>query len=224
MKNKFTLLLLLTVGGFANSLAQDKFIEVMVNDTISLKPLSYEFQVTSGLKFEYDYENPNTKDEFSEKLRQSEEKIDSLLEKLGYEFRLSGNPEANITMEPTDKKNFMVKIKDSVQKEDFKTRMKQEGINFYMTDVKYENKDMKIREIYIRLLKKAKERAELIGELSGRKVGEIIQISESKSEFGIISSFIENFSYSRSYGGTSTSFSFNKGVIEKSILVKYSVK
>tara|TARA_R110002051_G_scaffold325069_1_gene425580 strand:+ start:1228 stop:1902 length:675 start_codon:yes stop_codon:yes gene_type:complete len=224
MRNKFILLLLLTIGGFGTSFAQDKFIEVMVKDTITLKPISYEFQVTSGLKFEYDYENPNMKDEFSEKLRLSEEKIVSLLKKLGYEFRLSGNPEANVTMESTDKNNFMVKIKDSVQKEDFKTRMKQEGINFYMTDITYESKDTKIREIYIRLLKKAKDRAELIGELSGRKVGEIIQISESKSDFGMISSFIENFSYSRSYGGTSTSFTFNKGVLEKSILVKYSVK
>ena len=210
--------------GLGTSYAQERFIEVMVKDTVTLKPISYEFQVSSGLKYEYDYENPNAKNKFSEKLRQSEEKIVSLLKKWKYEFRLSGNPEAYFTMEATDKRNYMVKIKDSVQKEEFKARMKQEGINFYMTDVKYENKETKIRQIYTRLLKKAKERAELIAELSDRKIGEIIEISESKSEFSIISSFIENFAYSRSNGSSSTSFQFNAGVLEKSVLVKYSIK
>ena len=224
MKNNLILLLTLILFGFGATFAQEKFIEVMVKDTVSLKPISYEYQISSGLKFEYDYENPNSKNEFSEKLKQSEEKIISLLEKWKYDYRLSGNPEVSFTKELTDKNNFMVKIKDSVQKEEFKKRMKQEGINFYITEVIYENKETKVKEIYTRLLIKAKERAQLIADLSGRKLGEIIEISESKSEFGVITSFIENFAYSRSYGGSSTSFQFNAGVLEKSILVKYSVK
>ncbi|MBQ4804551.1 hypothetical protein J8L88_16945 [Aquimarina sp. MMG015] len=65
MKKNLTLLLILALIGFENSSAQEKFIEVMVKDTIKLKPLSYEYQVSIGLKFEYDYENPNTKNEFS---------------------------------------------------------------------------------------------------------------------------------------------------------------
>jgi hypothetical protein len=224
MKNNLNLLLTFVIFGFGTSFAQEKFIEVMVKDTISLKPISYEYQISSGHKFEYDYENPNSKDEFSEKLKQSEEKIVSLLEKWEYDYRLSGNPEASYTKELNDKTNYMVKIKDSVQKEEFKTRLKQEGINFYITEVKYENKETKVKEIYTRLLIKAKERAQLIADLSGRKLGEIIEISESKSEFSVITSFIENFAYSRSYGGSSTTFQFNSGVLEKSILVKYAIK
>ena len=224
MKNNLILLLTFVILGFGTTFAQEKFIEVMVKDTVSLKPISYEYQISSGLKFEYNYENPNSKNEFSEKLKQSEEKIISLLKKWKYDYRLSGNPDANFTKELTDKNNYMVKIKDSVQKEEFKTRMIQEGIEFYITEIKYENKETKIREIYTRLLIKAKERAKLIAELSGRKLGEIIEISESKSEFSIISSFIENFTYSRSNGGSSTSFQFNAGVLEKSILVKYSAE
>lgn len=222
MKNYLALILSLILCGIYNISAQEKFIEVMVKDTISLKPISYEYQVSSGLKFEYDYDNPNSKKEFSEKIRQSEEKIVSLLEKWGYQFRLSGNPEANVTIDPTDKRNYMVRIKDSVQKEEFKTRMKKEDINFYMTDITYEDKEPKIKEMYAKLIKKSKEKVELIAELSHMKVGEIVQISESKSEFSLISSFIENFAYSRSYTGSSTSFSFNPGIYEKSILVKYS--
>lgn len=224
MKNNLLLLVLLTILGFRASSAQEKFIEVMVKDTVSLRPISYEFQVSSGLKFEYDHENPNAKNEFSEKLKQSEQKIVALLKKWAYDYRLGGNPEANFKRDLTDKTYYLVKIKDSVQKEAFKTRMKQEGAEFYMTEIKYEDKETKVREIYTQLLKKARERAELIAELSNRKIGEIIEISESKSEFSIISSFIENFSYSRSNGGSSASFQFNNGVLEKSILVKYAIK
>ena len=224
MKNKLSLFLILAITGFGTSYAQKKFIEVMVKDTVTLKPISYEFQVSSGLKFEYDYKNPNAKNEFSKKLRQSEEKISSLLKKWKYEFILSGNPDVNFSMEPTDKKDYIVKIKDSVQKEEFKTRMKQEKIDFYIIETKYENKEKKIREIYTRLLKKARARAELIAELSDTKIGDVLEISESKSEFSIISSFIKNFGYSRSNGGSTTSFHFNAGVLEKSVLVKYSVK
>ena len=224
MKNNVILLLTFVVFGFGTTFAQEKFIEVMVKDTVSLKPISYEYQISSGLKFEYDYENPNSKNEFSEKLKQSEEKIISLLKKWKYGYRLSGNPEVNFAKELTDKNNYMVKINDSIEKEEFKRRMIQEGIDFYITEIKYEDKETKIREIYTRLLIKAKERASLIAELSGRKLGEIIEISESKSEFGIITSFIENFAYSRSNGGSSTSFQFNAGVLEKSILVKYSAE
>ncbi|MFS4455475.1 SIMPL domain-containing protein [Maribacter sp. 2304DJ31-5] len=224
MKNKILLLTttLLLLSGAVFS--QEKFIEVMVKDTITLKPISYEFEVSSGLKFRYDYENPNSESEFSGKLRKEEDRITDNLKKWGYEFRLSGNPEASFTMDPTDKRNFIVKIKDSIQKEEFKNRMKTEGINFYMSNIKYEDRESKTEEIYKRLLRKARERAELIAELSGKKVGDIIEISESKSEFSIISSFIENFAYSRSYGGSSTSFKFNAGVLEKSILVKYEAE
>ena len=224
MKNNLILLLTFVIFGFGTSFAQEKFIEVMVKDTVSLKPISYEYQISSGLKYEYDYENPNSKIEFSEKLKHSEEKIVSLLKKWKYDYRLSGNLEASFTRELTDKTNYMVKIKDSVQKEEFKKRMKQEGINFYITEVKYENKETKIKEIYTRLLIIAKERAQLIADLSGKKLGGVLEISESKSEFGVITSFIENFAYSRSNGGSSTSFQFNAGVLEKSILVKYSAK
>ena len=224
MKKSFTLIFILSLITLGNSYSQNRFIEVMVKDIISLKPISYEFQISSGLKFEYDYENPNSKEEFSKKLRESEDQMTSLLKNLGYEFNLNQNPEANIKLDITDKRNYLVKINDSIQKEAFKARMKQEGYEFYMTDVKYEDKQTKIREIYTRLLKKARERAELIAELSGSKIGELAEISESKSEFSIISSFIENFAYSRSYGATSTSFQFNSGVLEKSILVKYSIE
>ncbi|WP_211061362.1 hypothetical protein [Aquimarina sp. MMG015] len=117
-----------------------------------------------------------------------------------------------------------MKINDPLQKEEFKSRMKLENINFYMTNIKYENKETKTRKIYMRLLKKARKRAELIAELSDYKVEDVIEISESKSEFSIISSFIENFAYSRSNGATATSFKFNSGTLEKSILVKYSVQ
>ncbi len=224
MTNKLSFFLMFTVLGLGTLLAQEKFIEVMVKDTVSLKPILYEFQVSSGLKFEYDYENPNAKNEFSKKLRQSEEKIVSLLKKWNYRFQLSQNPDINYTMEPTDKRNYIVRVNSLIQKEEFKTRMKQQGVNFYITDVKYESKETKIKEIYSRLLKKARKRAELIAQLANKEIGEIIEISESKSEFSIISSFIENFAYSRSNGSSSTSFQFNAGALEKSILVKFALK
>ncbi|MEP2238055.1 MAG: SIMPL domain-containing protein [Maribacter sp.] len=224
MKNNLILVLTFAIFGYGTSFAQEKFIEVMVKDTVSLKPISYQYQISSGLKFEYDYENPNSKNEFSEKLKQSENKIVSLLKKWNYDYRLNDNPEVNYAKELTDKTSYLVKLKDSVLKEEFKARMIQDGIDFYITEVKYENKENKIREIYTRLLRKAQERASLIAELSGRKLGEIIEVSESKSEFGVITSFIENFAYSRSNGGSTTSFQFNAGVLEKSILVKYTIK
>lgn len=224
MKRNFVTLIIIFLITVGYSYSQNGFIEVMVKDTIVLKPISYEFQVSSGLRFEYNYENPNSKEEFSKQLKDSEDKLTALLEKYGYDYKLNQNPEANIKLDITDKRNYLVKIKDPVQKEEFKVRMKQEGYDYYMTDRKFEDKNTKIREIYSRLLVKSKKRAELIAELSGNKIGRILEISESKSEFSIISSFIENFAYSRSYGATSTSFQFNTGVLEKSILVKYSIK
>ncbi|CAM3376968.1 SIMPL domain-containing protein [Zobellia roscoffensis] len=226
MKNSLVLLLVLILGNLCNSSAQEKFIEVMVKDTIALKPISYEFEVLSDSKFNYDYDNPNGASEYAEKLRASESKIVNLLKEYSYEFSLSGNPDANITLESTDKKIYTVKVEDSLEKELFKTRMKKEGVNFYISNIDYEDRDTeaKTKEIYIKLMKRAKERAELIAELNHMKVGEIVEISESKSDFSFISSFIENFAYSRSSIGSSTSYSFNPSVIEKSIVVKYAVK
>ena len=223
MKNKLILVVLFMISGFWMALAQTKSIEVMVKDTIRLQPIGYEFEVSSGLTFTYDHENPNAEEEFSAQLRQSEEAIVALLKKWEYEFELSGNPDASFTREPRDKRNYRVQIKDSVDKEQFTTRMKKEGINFYMSNITYEDAEPKINEMYTRLLKKARERAELIASLSNRKVGELLEISESKSEFSLLSSFIESFAYSFSHHGSSASFRFNPGVFEKSILVKYAM-
>lgn len=224
MKKHIVLLFILSILVSKYSFSQNRFIEVVVKDTISLKPISYEFQVSSGLDFEYDYENPNGKLEYAKKLRESEDKLISLFRKFGYDFRLNKNPEANFTRKPTDKVNYLVTLYDSIQKEMFKERMIKEEFEFHMTDIKHEKKETKIKEIYTRLLAKAKKRAQLIADLSNKEIGDILEISESKSELNIISSFIESFSYSRSYGASSTSYQFNSGVLEKSLLVKFSVK
>ncbi len=224
MKRHLSFFFLTSLLALGSAYSQKEYIEVMVKDTVALKPISYEFQVSSGLKFEYDYENPNAKEEFSKKLRASEDSLTTLLKDLGYDFKLNQNPDVNYTKELTEKRNYLVKIQDSVKTEVFKSRMKAQGYEYYITDITYENKQTKIKEIYTRLLKKARKRADLIAELSGAEIKELVSISESKSEFGVITSFIENFAYSRSYGATTTSFQFNAGVLEKSILVKYTIK
>jgi len=222
-KNQYIIIVIVFIGLMPLH-GQKKFIEVLVKDTIALKPLSYEFQVSSGMEFRYNFENPNGEKEYGEKLRASEEEITTQLKNWNYDFKSNQNPETHYDLGFTDKEGFMVVLKDSVAKEEFKTRMKVIGANFHLAEINYENEAPKDKEMYVRLLKKARDRAELIASLSSLKVGNIIEISESKSEVSLISGFIENFRYSRSSGGTSTSYSFNPGVFEKTLLVKFEVE
>jgi len=224
MKNFLRAVLVLTVFNFGPLQAQQKFIEVMVKDTIRLNPISYEFEVSSSMKFRFNFENPDGEKEYSSKLRASEEKIATQLKNWNYDFTPTQNPNAHYDLEITDKKGFMVKLNNESDKEKFLKHMKEIGANFHMADVEYENKKPKDMEMYARLLKKAQEKAELIANLGELKLGEVLEISESKSELSLISSFVENYTYSRTSGTTSTSFTFNKGVYEKSILVKYAVE
>lgn len=219
MKKTFLLLSFISTFGFS----QDKFIEVLVKDTIVLKPISFEFVINSDIG--YDFEEVNKKNR-TELIQASDKKVFDFLKKGNYEFEENQLNILYASLAENQPKRYTVFIPDLSSKENFIESVKNtSGLEYFLTNTNYEQNELTEERIYSKLLEKADKRAELLGRVKNLKIVEIIEISESKTSETTFSDFMENLmGRGSALDDVTTTFMNEKGVLRKSISVKYKVE
>jgi hypothetical protein len=218
-KKPFLLLFFISTLGFS----QDKFIEVLVNDTIVLKPISFEFVINSDIG--YDYEEMNKKNR-TELIQLSDKKVFDFLKKGNYEFEENQFNILFASLSESQPKRYTVFIPDLKSKENFLESIKNtSGIEYFLTNTNYEQNELTDERIYSKLLEKADKRAEILGRVKNLKIVEMVEISESKASETLFSDFMGNLmSRGSALDDVTTTFLNEKGVLRKSISVKYKVE
>jgi hypothetical protein len=219
MKKTFLLLFFISTLGFS----QDKFIEVLVNDTIVLKPISFEFVINSDIVYEYEEMNKKNRTEL---IQESDKKVLDFLKKGNYEFEENQLNILFASLSESQPKRYTVFIPDLKSKENFVDRVKNtDGIEYFLTNTNYEQNELTDERIYSKLLEKADKRAEILGRIKNLKIIEIVEISESKASETLFSDFMGNLmARGSALDDLTTTFLNEKGVLRKSISVKYKVE
>jgi hypothetical protein len=219
MKKTFLLLLFISTLGFS----QEKFIEVLVKDTITLKPISFEYTVKSDIRF--DFEEMNRKNR-TELIKESDKKVLNFLKNGNYKFEENQINSLFASLGGSQPKNYTVFIPDLKSKESFIEKIEKiDGLEYFLANTKYEQNELTEKRIYSKLLEKADKRAELLGKVKNLKIGEIIEISETKASETLFSSFMEKLmARGDSALDVTTTFLNDNGVLRKSISVKYKVE
>ena len=221
------LILFFYIGTLLN-FGQNKFIEVEVRDTIKLKPLKYLYNVkveNSGL-INYDEKNFDYK--------KSQKIIDSIskdlkveLTKLGYKpmstndmnFDVGGY--SNIGSE-----GYMIELENTSQIDKLRNEIK--NISYasgHLLDTIYQNRELFTLKIFEKLTKKAKEKAKMIAQFSGIKLGRIIEYREVKEIDNLSFNLMELIIKSQSRLGWSSIIpNDSKGVFSKAIVAKFEGK
>lgn len=171
------------------SFGQGKFIEVQVTDTISLKPLNFQFNIyldDSETVVVEDFEDYEDYDELAseENAKNRMQEVKSMLEAKKYkvgplddsklsilERRFGGQKGLSISVNGTTEMQKLKELLDA-----------QEGVTSMATVTKYAD-EAKAEEVLIkRLIDKAKARAAVIGANSELKVGKILEVKEGKGD------------------------------------------
>lgn len=174
MKKILYLILLLTNIGFA----QNGFIEIKVKDSIRLKPVKFEYNVQiSESKF-----LSSDKDLAKSKMQEKYEQLELFLRNRKYKIRPLNNSEFQIhDYVGFWKYGFAVELSNSKELENLTTELKKlDFIKASIGEIEYENPELSEKKLFSKLLKKAKEKGKMIAELTGQKLGNIIELKESK--------------------------------------------
>lgn len=219
MKKTFLLLLFISPLGFS----QDKFIEVLVKDTIVLKPISFEYAIKSDIGF--DFEEVNRKNRI-ELIKESDKKVLDFLKNGNYKFEENQINVLFASLAGSQPKSYTIFIPDLTSKDEFIENIeKTGGLEYNLMNTNYEQNELTEERIYSKLLEKADKRAELLGRVKNLKIGEIIEISETKASETMFSNFMEKLMLrGDSALDVTTTFLNENGVLRKSISVKYKVE
>lgn len=219
MKKTFLLLLFISTLGFS----QEIFIEVLVKDTIVLKPISFEYTIKSDIGF--DFEEMNRKNR-TELIKETDKKVLDFLKNGNYKFEENQVNSLFASLGGSQPKSYTVFIPDLNAKEIFiKQIEKAGGLEYFLANTNYEQNELTEERIYSKLLNKADKRAKLLGKVKNLKIGEIIEISETKASETVFSSFMEKLmARGDSALDVTTTFLNDNGILRKSISVKYKVE
>ncbi|WP_111309166.1 hypothetical protein [Confluentibacter sediminis] len=219
MKKPFLLLLFISTLGFS----QEKFIEVLVKDTIVLKPISFEYTIKSDIGF--DFEETNRKNR-TDLIKESDKKVLDFLNNGNYKFEEIQMNTLLAGLMASQPKSYTVFIPDLNSKERFiESIEKTGGLEYFLTNTNYEQNELTEERIYLKLLEKADQRAQLLGKVKNLKIGDIIEISETKASETVFSNFMGKLmERGDSALDVTTTFLNDNGVLRKSISVKYKVE
>ena len=233
MKN-LTLIALLLISTI--SVAQSKFIEVEVTDTITLKPLSYRCNLNVDT-YNYDIvvEATNGSDDdaaadvYQEYDAQAAEengkkKIEELKKMLeAKKFKVSpldDSYQGAIERRSYDKEGFTVIVNSMAELQSLQEVLApRQDVTVAVSVLKYED-EQKAEEVLIkRLISKAKARAAVIGANSGLKPGRILEVKEGKP--GKDSSLVELYSQILKMGSYRQGLATDTGSLSKTFVIKF---
>ena len=202
-----------------------KFIEVMVSDTISLKPVEFTYQVSSGV--DAGFFGMKTEKEDTDPII-SINTIKKILDKNNFRYHVELKQNYNIsTVKPVDSAIFITITSDTSLKRLYKLLLTIKGISGKISNVKYESDAPYKADMYKRLYSQAYTDAMMLGKVSGHSVGELISVEEPK-EIDFYSGYMDMFKkMAGSDNMLSQLFGMDDNLIQvtvKKLLFKFSLK
>lgn len=216
------LILFLSLSGFA----QNKFIEVEVTDTVSLKPVKFNLNVYSDATASYDFNDneeydPTVAEEKAKNILEGAKKI---VESKKYKIVPLDNSGIGLFQQKTAKeKGFTVPVNGSDEVKKLEEMLKAvKGIETIVTVTKYADEQKAEDDLIKKLIDKAKARAGVIAAASGLKVGKILEIREGKSSNGLLG--IDFYAQIAKMGNWMSQTADYKGELSKTFLVKFAAE
>lgn len=183
------LFLLLLIG---NTCLAQGFIEVEVRDTLTMKPVSFIYEIGLSSNYDdigvepagYDEEIDFAKQKNDKKNAQARKfiELESYLKTNKYEFEPSKNYDINSYLFNSLGKSYLVKVK-TVQSLNKLTQdlEKMEHFSGSISNIDYGNLELLEDKLMDKLLKKAKAKAGKIAGMTNQKPGAITEFKEVKS-------------------------------------------
>ncbi len=217
----------------AVSFAQDKFIEVEVTDTISLKPLTfrcnvylvnddiYEMAVDSAAVAYEDNYDPRAEEE-KEKNRLQE--IKSKLEAKKYKVGPLDGSNTNIFSNRygVSQEGWSVIVNSEAEVKKIKEEVKDDA-KVEVSVLKYADEVKAEEQLIKKLMDKAKARSVVIGSCSGLKPGKIIEVRESRPT-DAMSGLTELYGQIAKLGLLDQGTSNYTGSLSKTFVVRFSAE
>lgn len=221
---KLTLIILLFVS--LVSFAQNKFIEVEVTDTISLKPLNFQCNVyvdNDGgfvIGADEDFDPQAAEEETKNKLQE----VKRMLESKKYKVGPLDESKLNIMERKRAKTNgFTVTISGESEMQKLKDMLDSaDDVVTVVTVLKYAEELKAEEQLIKKLIDKAKARATVIGVSSGLKVGRILEVKEGKhSEEFNMNDFYSQIVKMGNFGQDTGNYT---GSLSKTFVVKFAAE
>lgn len=206
--------------------SQENYVEVIVEETVELKPVAYTYEIRIGRPIDDLFEGLyNDDDEYSDPddLRLDEitvSEVTAILDKNKFTYTLSSDEDYSIT-EKEKKENIYVNLSSLDELKRLRSVLKDvDGIYGDIKDVEYETIESHHKEVFDKLYKKAVEQAELLILGTNKKIGDVIrieQISGSENPDDFWSSYTNRLS--AAFGQLT-----NESVMTRKKTVKYSYR
>lgn len=180
MKNILYLALIVTTFGFG----QNGFIEIEVKDSIRVKPikLEYNVQINDSKFLKYDDKSGVNQDSTKIKMSEKYKDLEMFLKSKKYNIRPLNNSNYQIhSYIGFWKYGYAVTLENSEDLEKLTSELKNlDYITGSLGEIEYEENELLEKRLFNKILIKAKNKATMIAELSGFKLGRIIEFKESK--------------------------------------------
>jgi hypothetical protein len=166
------------------------FVEITVTDTVNLNPVNIKYLITDG-GTDYSYEYDDKKKEENKYADQTAlTEIEKILKNNKYSFTQHAETKTykigeSYSYDLYNKKTgsgLLIELKSVKELENLYALLKdQKGINGKILDVSFESSDNYIDPLFKRLFAKAQKEAQVLGTLTGLKIGKVIHVSEISS-------------------------------------------
>ncbi|RYJ43697.1 SIMPL domain-containing protein [Flavobacterium beibuense] len=224
---KFNLIIILLFVSFVG-FAQSKFIEVVVNDTVSLEPVRFQVNFVAvtveydTVVFNQDYD-PLVQQENNKNILQG---IKAKLEKNKYKVTPLDNSKANIFSDnfwSSGKQGWTVFVNGKEELDALKEVFdSEEQVATDVVVLSYADEEKAEERLIKKLIDKARKRANVIAYNSQLKVGSIIEVrEEANGYFGEMNIGDIYLQLARNKMGLGTDYT---GSINKTFIVKFSVQ
>jgi len=209
------------------SFAQNKFIEVEVTDTISLKPLSFQCNIYADSNIyatvveettEEDYSPMAVQEKQKNKLQEMKRKLEAKKYKVGplgpsngslMDFKIFGGESEN---------GFGIVVNSEAEVEKIKDLLKDDA-RVEVSVLKYADETKAEEQLIKKIMDKARARAAVIGVNSGLKTGKILEVKEGKQGFGFdMESYMAQIMKMRGMGRDNGDYT---GSLSKTFVVKF---
>lgn len=177
LNSKFFLILflLLSISLFAQ---EQHFIQIVVSDTVTLKPIKFTYKITSENQYNYTYGKDTSK---SVKIN-----LQDIYDKLGKE-NFSERTFFNgysVLSYGKDNEAILVTVSSRSELERLYEFVKDiKGASGKISNVEFESPDQYIELLFERMYDKAKTQAAILAGKTGNEIGKVINVSEVKSQW-----------------------------------------
>ncbi|WP_299335009.1 SIMPL domain-containing protein [uncultured Psychroserpens sp.] len=182
--NRILLITIILISSLSHS--QNEFIEIEVRDSIRLQTLEFEYHVevtesveifdmgSDGMTYDPYIKKENRKRKLSQ--------LKDFLSRNNYDFKALNEESYSINNSPyAYSSGYGVTLKNISEVETLVNQLKElDYVDGRIGDIKYDDNPDYEKRLFEKLILKAKQKAKMIAELSGQKLGKIIEFTEVK--------------------------------------------